>query len=114
MNMHRILLPAVLLALAGPVSAANACTIAAIWRDGGVTIDWKCVEARAAEWKIVGANNLPIAWAHTLKAIHEGDSSVVMDWASVDIDAAKWKPGLKGSTASWAYVLKAVHDGKVL
>lgn len=83
MNLHRVLLPAMLLlicgmAMAAPVTkkaAPEHCILAAIWRDGGVTVDWACVDVTAARWKPGAARNSTAAWAYALKAVHDGNAN---------------------------------------
>ena len=79
MDLHRILLSATLLLISGMAMAApvkqkaahESCIIAAIWRDGVVTIDWTCVDVTAARWKPGNARNSTAAWAYALKAVHD-------------------------------------------
>jgi hypothetical protein len=113
---HLLVVIAALCAFAGPTSAQERsdrtpphCFIAAIWRDGGVTIDWKCVDLYAAKPDLQDA---AVFSAKSLKAMHAGTNPTV-DWDSVDASAAKWKPDTRDQTVVWAYVLKAAHDGQV-
>jgi hypothetical protein len=106
---------AALCAFAGPTLAqersdrtAPHCFIAAIWRDGGVTIDWTCVDLYAAKPDLQDA---AVSSAKLLKAIRTR-SIQTLDWDSVNANAAKWKPDSRDQTVVWAYVLKAAHDGQ--